>query len=310
MLIGLIGLGGIARRVYLPLLSGWEGIELILCSRREESVRQAQARYRIPEGTTDLNELIRRQPRAAIVLTPAETHGEIASRLLDAGIDVYLEKPATESAAQTRQLAELADRYQRILMVGFNRRFAPMHVRARELLGSTPISLGLFSKYRNSPSSPDLYHQMLDDTIHQIDTLRFFCGEARAVATHWLRREGKVSAAVFTVALERGGLAQVQTSLEGGAWEEQYDLFGGGQSVHVDAFERVSLTNRDGKSEWKEGYASTYISTLEGRGFSGEVQHFFDCVVKRQQPQTSAWDSAKTQSLLEDMLEKAEELNE
>jgi virulence factor len=149
---------------------------------------------------------------------------------------------------------------------------------------------------------------MLDDTIHQIDTLRFFCGEARAISTQSVRRKGKISAAVFTVAMERGGLAQVQTSLEGGAWEEQYDLFGGSQSVHVDAFERVSLTNREGKSEWKEGYASTYISTLEGRGFTGEIQHFFDCVEKRQEPQTSAWDSVKTQLLLEGMLEKAEEL--
>jgi hypothetical protein len=58
-----------------------------------------------------------------------------------------------------------------------------------------------------------------------------------------------------------------------------------------------------------ETYASSWKTTLDGRGFTGQVDHFFECVEKRQQPQTSAWDSVETQLLLEQMLTKAEYIN-
>src|SRR5512143_1069668 len=129
MLIGIVGLGDIALKAYLPVLASLNGIELALCSRSEGSVRRVQQQYRIQRGTTRLEELIAMGLKAAFVLSPSPAHEPLARALLEGGVDVFLEKPATLHSEETRALAELADRRQRILMVGFNRRYAPLHVR-------------------------------------------------------------------------------------------------------------------------------------------------------------------------------------
>jgi len=302
MLIGIVGLGEIAKKAYLPILGSMEGIELALCSRSEETVRRVQAQYRIGRGTTRLEELIAMGPQAAFVLSPSATHAALARGLLEGGVDVFLEKPATLHSQETQALAELAERSGRVLMVGFNRRFAPLHVRAAQLWQGQPAGMALFEKHRPNASHPNLEHQFTDDTIHQIDLLRFFCGEGRVVSTVQYTSPDRLLGAASTVALERGGYAMVVTSLQAGRWQETYTLHGGSQSMIIDAFSRLRLIGKQEDVVQEETYASTWITTLEGRGFKGLVTHFFECIGQRSLPQPSAWDAVKTQQMVEEMV--------
>src|SRR5579872_3247271 len=53
-----------------------------------------------------------------VIATPAETHYAIAKAALDAGKDVFVEKPLTLRCEDTEKLMALAESKQRILMVG------------------------------------------------------------------------------------------------------------------------------------------------------------------------------------------------
>jgi virulence factor len=174
--IGIVGLGGIASKAYLPVLSQRSDVEILVCSRTLSTVEEVQARYGLPHGTTELDELLSFKLDAAFVLTPSPTHFAVAQKLLDAGVDVFVEKPATLKSEETKALAELAEARGRVLMVGFNRRFAPLHQRARELWAGRTVGLALLQKHRSSAAHPDLFSNYIDDTIHIIDLLRFFCG--------------------------------------------------------------------------------------------------------------------------------------
>jgi virulence factor len=306
MQIAILGLGDIARKAYLPLLGNRPGLDIVLFNRSLAPMQAIQRQYRMPAATQSLDEIIRARPQAAFVLTPKEAHFEIVRQLLEAEIDVFVEKPAALTAAETRQLAETADRRGRVLMVAFNRRFAPLHKQARELMAGAPVSLGLFQKQRGSLSGLGLVDQFVEDTIHQVDTLRFYCGEGAVVSTVYSLREDQLAQAASTVALESGGIAVLATSLQAGGWNETYALHAPGRSCFIDAFSRLRLKTPTEEKAWEETYASSWKTTLDGRGFTGQVDHFFECVEKRQQPQTSAWDSVKTQLLLEQMLAKAE----
>ncbi len=301
MLIGIVGLGSIAHKAYLPVLAALEGVELVLCSRSDETVKQVQNQYRIRRGTTRLQELIDLGPQAAFVLTPSVIHEPVARALLEGGIDVFLEKPATLHSGETQALAELAERSGRILMVGFNRRYAPLHVRGRQMWQEAPVGMALFEKHRPETFHPDLQHQLIDDSIHQVDTLRFFCGEGQVVNSVQYNSPEMLLGMASTVALERGGYAMVVTSLQAGRWQETYTLHGGGQSLIIDAFARLRLISKEQDVMQEEKYASSWLTTLEGRGFKGEVAHFMECVQQRSQPLTSGWDSVKTQQLVEQM---------
>ena len=302
MRAAIIGLGEIARKAYLPILTETAGLDLILSSRSEATVRQVQAKTRIQLGTTSLTEVLKYHPQVAFVLTPKETHFEISRQLLEEGIDVFIEKPATNSVDQTRKLAELADQHRRVLMVGFNRRFAPLHIKARELLAGQPVSLGVFQKERAYTLVPSLEEQFKEDTIHQIDLLRFYCGDGHVISTVQQTEGGSFIGAISTVALDNGGIAALATSLRAGSWNETYSLFGSNQSLFIDAFARLRLVTPQEEKIWQEPYASSWKTTLAGRGFTGQIDHFLDCVQKRDQPQTSGWELVKTQELLEQMV--------
>lgn len=306
MQVAVIGLGEIAKKGYLPVLTAFEGAELLFMSRSPETVRCLQEQYRVAHGTTNLDDVLRARPKAAFVLSPSETHFEIAQALLKGGIDVFLEKPATLHSEQTQQLAELAEQHSRILMVGFNRRYAPLHQQARELWGSHTTSIAQFQKHRSNASHPSLQHQFTDDTIHQIDMLRYFCGEGEVISTAHQVQEGRLYGAISTVALERGGFAQVVTSLRAGRWQEVYTIHGDQISLEIEAFSELRVREKSSERVWKETYDSSWKTTLEGRGFAGQIKHFFDCVRDRSQPMTDGWDSVKTQRLMESMVARAQ----
>jgi virulence factor len=105
MLVGVIGLGGIALRGFLPVLTSWEGLDLLLCSRNLAVVESLKAQYRVARGAASLNELLSWGPQAVFVLTPSPTHYEIVEKLLAAGVDVFVEKPAKLHSHVPRALA-------------------------------------------------------------------------------------------------------------------------------------------------------------------------------------------------------------
>jgi virulence factor len=305
MRVAIIGLGSIAHRAYLPMLTTWEGLELMVCSRRQATLQRVQAEYRLPRGSTDLEEVLRWQPAAAVVLTPNDTHMALAARLLQGGVDVLVEKPPTLSSGEARDLATLADAQQRVLMVSYNRRYAPLHVQARAVWGGRTVGLCLMEKHRATAAHVNLSDNYVDDTIHIIDLLRFFCGEATAVRTAQQVRDGRLVGAVSVARLAGGGLGVVMTSLQAGQWTERYSLFGDQASMHVDAFSRVRLVTPQGEQMWRNDVRG-WMPVAEMRGFAAQVAHFFECVRTRQQPQTSGWEAYKTQVLLEEMVARAE----
>ena len=301
MRVAVIGLGGIARKAYLPLLGTWEGIELTLCSRTAAHVECLQNKYHLSGGTTHLEDLLACKPQAAFVLTPNESHREIVTSLLQSGIDVFVEKPATVHSAETRGLAELADVRGRILMVGFNRRYAPLHQKARQLWGERPIELCTLEKYRQGAANTSLFAHYVDDTIHLIDLLRFFCGDGQALSSVQQLCEGKLVGAASVIRFPDGGHGLVATCLEAGRWGESYALHGSGASLYINAFSEVRLLTADGEQVWRES-GGDWTPMLQARGFAAQIQHFFDCVQSRQQPLTSGWEAFKTQRLVEDLV--------
>ena len=305
MRVAIVGLGGIAAKAYLPLLTAREGLELLPCSRSADIVDRTRARYRLPDGATDLDQVLGWKPQAAFVLTPSPTHGPIARKLLEAGVDVLVEKPATLRSGDTRALAELADATGRVLMVGFNRRFAPLHRKARELWAGRSVGTCLVEKHRSDAAHASLLENYLEDTIHAIDTLRFFCGEGEALATAQRVSDGRLRSAVTLVRLDGGGQAMLATSLESGAWAERVSLHGEGTRLDLDAFSGLRWEAGGEEKSWREEYASGWRPTLEARGFSQQVAHFLECVETRRPPLTSGWEAYRTQLLLESMVAAA-----
>jgi len=304
--LGVIGLGMIAERGYFPVLMGLEGVELFLHSRTEARVKKIRDQYRVPNGSTNVEDLLKWGPDAVFVLTPSPAHYPMVKNLLELGLDIFLEKPATSHSSQTRELAELAEKKNKILMLAFNRRFSPLNIKAREMWGDRGVGFASFEKHRSKPNNPDLSTHLIDEVIHVIDLVRFFCGEARAVKTISKVRDGYLVEASSLLELEKGGFATVSCCMDAGHWYERCALHGDQASMYVDVFSQVRLVDPAKDQTIKVPYDSTWDSNLQWRGFVGEVANFLECINTRNQPVTTAWECMKTQELVEDMVLKAD----
>jgi len=301
--IGIVGLGGIAQRAYLPVLANLETVDLaVIMSRRADTVETLRARYHVPSGVSDLAEFLRQDLQAAVVLTPSPTHFEIVRMLLQAGVDVLVEKPATLSSRETAELGELADQGGRVLMVAFNRRFAPLYKQAKDLFAGRRVALCVAEKHRERAANPTLFDHYSEEAIHMIDLLRWYGGEARAVSTRSRMQDGKLSDAASLVAFADDGIGVLAASLESGGWLERVTLHGDGLSVQVDAFRQLRVIH--GRQDQVSGreMAADWHTSQQIRGFEQLIAHFFDCVQQRLTPSTSALESFHTQLLLEQLV--------
>jgi virulence factor len=304
--IGILGGGDIAWKAYLPMLVKWSQIDIRgLYSRTMETADKIAAHFGVDFRTDDLGALIERDLDAAFVLAHTDSHFELVKALLEAGVDVFVEKPATISSVQTHALAELADKEKRVLMVGFNRRYASLYRQGKELFGDRKMAMCVVEKHRRASRPLDLFQTYLDDTVHQIDLLRFYCGDVEPIETIYTAEEKVLKSAVSLCKIPNAGLGVIQTSHQAGMWQERATLYGDDLTVEISAFRTIRVKHKDHEEIYGTERPGIWKPQLEERGFEGEVAHFFDCVNTRQRPMTDGHDSVKTQALLEALVEKS-----
>ena len=303
MRLAIIGTGGIAQKAYFPLLAVMPTLEIVgVHSRTQANVDEACQRWGFSFGTTKLNEILALKPKAVLVISSTESHYTICREMLENGIDVYSEKSLTTSSKHTLDLADIADKNKRILAVGFNRRYALLYKQAKEILGDRKVDLAVIQKHRTQAFNSSLYEQYLDDTIHQIDLMRFFCGDVHPATTVFEKKDNMVTAAVSTVEIPGGGHGVLMICNQAGAWQESVTLHAQGMSLHVDAFQRLRVIFNDHEENYGTDRAGKWITGMKERGFYDELAHFFDCVQTRKEPATNAYEAAKTQQLLEGLI--------
>ncbi|MDN3271852.1 Gfo/Idh/MocA family oxidoreductase [Streptomyces sp. MA15] len=170
MKVGCIGLGDIAQKAYLPVLAVQPGVELHLQTRTPATLERVGDALHLPAGHrhADLDALIGAGLDAAFVHAPTDVHPRIVTRLLEAGVPTYVDKPLAYELADSERLVTLAEERGTSLAVGFNRRHAPGYAQCAD----HPRELILMQKNRAGlPEEPR--RTILDDFIHVVDTLRF-----------------------------------------------------------------------------------------------------------------------------------------
>ncbi len=132
--IGVVGLGQIAQKAYLPVMAEKQDqAEWVLCTRNKSKGRALQEKYGFKEFVSSLDELIQTGIGGCFVHTPTSTHYSIVKQLLEAGISVMVDKPLSENLDEVQELLTLAKINDLILMVGFNRRYAPLITQVKEV---------------------------------------------------------------------------------------------------------------------------------------------------------------------------------
>lgn len=298
--LGVLGAGNYANATLLPALKALPAVELRgIASARGVSARSAAERFGFAYCSTNVHDILADPDiNTVAILTRHDLHAGQVVAALQAGKNVFVEKPLCLSKDDLRQIVSVYDSLhadgealqQRppALLVGYNRRFAPFVQELKEVLRSAvkePLLLTCRVDAGYIPAShwtqdPGQGGRLLGEGCHFVDLLIFLAGSTPVrVTSRALPDQGRYSMDNLVVSLEfeNGSLGTVVYAANGsrGLGKEYLEVFGGGLSARIDDYrtleiqggsrrlKRTARLRRDKghRAEWQ-----AFIAHLRGEG--------------------------------------------
>lgn len=268
MKIGVIGVGNIAEKAYLPTYAKKQGtVDFYFATRNKETKERIQKEYGFQHLYETIDELLEEKIEACMIHAATKVHYELAKRCLENGIHVYIDKPLSVHLNEVRELQELADKNQVILMVGFNRRFAPMVEELKRIPEKRLIQL-----QKNRIAAKETTEFVLYDLfLHLIDTAVYLLDEP-ILRTKYQIRETKEYLEYAILQLEtQNQTALLTMDLTSGANTEKYQVTSKNGTYEVSDLTQLVIQDADGKKVKEFG---DWTNTLVKRGFEPMVEAF------------------------------------
>jgi len=263
--IGMIGAGQYASSVLLPLLKKMEDVELVgVATATGPSAKHAAAKFGFRFCTTDYHQLLGDESIDVVMIaTRHDLHPVLTAAALRAGKHVFVEKPLSVDEDGLAEVVSAQRDTGRIVMVGFNRRFAPLTQHALRHIGSPHGPLTISYRCNAGPMPPDHWNydpkqgggRILAEACHFIDLVSFLDGSrpVRVFTQSVSPGTGGVVAednVFITLGLASGSVASV-AYLAGGDKsfsKERVEVFGDGRVFVIEDF-RTGLAVRGGSQK-------------------------------------------------------------
>ena len=252
--VAFIGAGNYAARVLLPAFARNRARLYGIASRGGVTAAHLGRKFGTALVSTDADALIADpHVNTVVVATRHDTHASFAAQALAAGKHVFAEKPLAITAAQIDEVEAAlrsAPALRRpLLMVGFNRRFAPQIVRMKSLLQGIPgpksfivtVNAGRVPAGHWTESASVGGGRLIGEGCHFIDLLRHLAGVPIArweVATVGAAGEPRGGQATITLAFADGSTGTVHYLANGHPAfpKERVEAFAGGRVLQLDNF--------------------------------------------------------------------------
>jgi predicted dehydrogenase len=228
--------------------------------------------YDVPVTTTDWRQLVDSEDvDALVVATPHSTHAEIAVAALGAGKHVFVEKPLAISLEELEQVARAADQSAGVLLVGHNRRFAPLVQRLRDTL-----TVPLLIQIRVAAGALDDGHWLTDpyeggrilgEISHFVDLATYLARSYPVgVAASTVPTGGGAESLAGLLQFENGGAATLVYSVgpAGNLGKEMIEVFSPSGAAALDDYTRLDL----------HGYADDRVKSRRDKGHRAQLEAF------------------------------------
>ncbi len=186
-----VGCGSIGKR-HARLLHERDDVDVWVCDRIEAHRRDAEKIAPAARAFDDFVAAVAAGPDAVFICTPDASHRPVAVAALDAGCDVFCEKPLAESVESALAIREAQVRCGRMLQVGYIMRFHPGIARIQQMAGGGELGhliagRALVGSYYSlmcstTPFMIEQPNSLVFAYSHQIDYLTAIFGPATRVS--------------------------------------------------------------------------------------------------------------------------------
>lgn len=244
--VALVGTGGFARGTLLPALQA-AGLPIVaVCARTGASSASLADKVGAGLASTDWHEVVAAPDVDAVVIaTPHSEHAAAAAAALRAGKAVWVEKPLAIDAEGLRAVAAAAGGG--LLLVGHNRRFAPLAVELKRAL-TAPLAIGI--RVAAGPLAPGHWLEdpreggrVLGEISHFVDLASFLAGAPPSSVTARSVPAGAGESLVALLAFPDGSAATITYGVgtAGSLAKERIEVLGAQGAAVIDDFRRLEL---------------------------------------------------------------------
>jgi predicted dehydrogenase/threonine dehydrogenase-like Zn-dependent dehydrogenase len=250
--VGFIGAGNYASSMLLPNLAQLGTARLAhVATNRSLSAVNAQRKFGFATASTNADAVLEDSSLDAIfIVTRHQTHAELVCRALETGKAVFVEKPLALTHDELDRVVKAVEKTGNDrLMVGFNRRFAPLLVQMKESFGSHASTSVTRYLVNAGPLDPDSWYsdeeaqgsRFAGEGGHFIDTLSWWTGSLPE-EVYAVRGPQKHDVQV-TLRFANGSSGSIAYLTDGNSRypKETLDATGGGQTARLDNFRSAEV---------------------------------------------------------------------
>jgi predicted dehydrogenase/threonine dehydrogenase-like Zn-dependent dehydrogenase len=282
-IIGWVGSGNFASRVLIPAFVKAGATLHTLASNGGVSAAVVGKREGFRRATTNPDTLLGNELIDTIVVTTRhDTHASWTRRGLEAGKHVFVEKPLALDAEDLERIGATLERSSAILCVGFNRRYAPIAVRARDALrGRTGplvvdilVNAGAIPRDHWTQRADEGGGRIVGEAVHFIDLARFFVGSPiESLQVKTARGDRPLDdVASLQLGFADGSMASIRYLSIGHRRfpKERVELFADGAVIRIDNWRAVRSWGRRG--------LTTYLPHAQDKGHAALAAAFVRAV--------------------------------
>jgi predicted dehydrogenase len=192
--IALVGIGTIGQRHHMAI-EKTNNVKLVGIVDLSNQAKDYSEDKKIPLYKNLIDLKINHNVDGVIISTPTIFHHEHALTALKLGLDVLIEKPISANVFEAQEIAKIANENNCKVLVGHQRRFYPLVIKAKQVIQNGEIGkiLGLSGVWGlrkdNDYFEPDWRKKIsagpvITNLIHDIDYLRFIFGEIESVSAY------------------------------------------------------------------------------------------------------------------------------
>ncbi len=252
--LALIGAGGIGK-LWGEAMRGVKGVRLAaVVDVNQESAKAIAQHFSGCATATDWKKIVRgKNIDAVLVATPHKWLAPISRAALAAGKHVFCEKPSGFRAREVKANAELAKRKKLVYMPGFNHRYHPAYMKAREILEKGGIGEVDFIRARYGFGGRPGYNkewrfkkaiagggELLDQGMHMIDMARWFMGDFQKVhgfAENFFWGGDVEDNAFLLMRTKAGQVASIHVSWTNWEWVHSFEIYGSKGYLVIDGLD-------------------------------------------------------------------------
>lgn len=274
--IGILGLGNIASKAYLPIyLEMNDQVEFHYFTRDKDKLAKYKNKFNLSKTYSDIDEFFNLDLDACMIHTPTVTHAEFIDRALDNKWHVFVDKPISEDYSEVGALINKAYANELILFTGFNRRYAPMNETLRHIKDKSMI----VAQKNRELVKQDATFAIFDMMIHMVDASLYLL-EDEIVSSNmraYKDSQGNLSRAVAYFKTKTAS-SLTSINMNAGARTETVEIMAENAYAYSENLDKITWILDNVKSIETFG---DWTPTLQKRGFESMIQDFVKKVVDK-----------------------------